>query len=571
MPSPRIVESPQTAPETNMNTLLSKQHTICDCNTCSQTCQPHVTDGEERQSSIDFEDEIQNFVYIRAPEISETVDNKEPTRAKRDINPELFPENGKIDGDDKKEKEKEMKTTLNYFNEYIEIVETIEPNATSFKLRDLQHYSSYMITVKACRATIDAPVDPENEEQPCGPEMQVTSRTFKKEDADLIKMFEVEKVTNGSLGAIKLTWQQPERPNGLIVAYTITFQRHDIDNHKAESYCIPHKGSHNISTHYYKLEGLSTGNYSIRIAAHSLAGIAKFTEPKYVHITENSNYNYYWAMSIGLFLIFFCIFMTFFIWCKRVYLPSMTSMKLIANVNPDYAGVSYKQDDWEVPRENIIQLHELGQGSFGMVYEGIIKHLKMSGDEIRCAIKTVNENATDKERISFLNEASVMKQFDTHHVVHLLGVVSKGQPTLVIMELMANGDLKGYLRSHRPEFENGNEPPPQPPTLRRIFQMAIEIADGMAYLTAKKFVHRDLAARNCMVAEDLTVKIGDFGMTRDIYETDYYRKGTKGLLPVRWMSPESLKDGVFATSSDVFSYGVVLWEMTTLASQPYQV
>lgn len=73
-----------------------------------------------------------------------------------------------------------------------------------------------------------------------------------------------------------------------------------------------------------------------------------------------------------------------------------------------------------------------------------------------------------------------------------------------------------------------------------------------------------------MVAEDLTVKIGDFGMTRDIYETDYYRKGTKGLLPVRWMSPESLKDGVFTSHSDVFSYGVVLWEMATLASQPYQ-
>lgn len=91
------------------------------------------------------------------------------------------------------------------------------------------------------------------------------------------------------------------------------------------------------------------------------------------------------------------------------------------------------------------------------------------------------------------------------------------------MELMANGDLKGYLRSHRPEYDNGTEPPPSPPTLRQILQMAAEIADGMSYLAAKKFVHRDLAARNCMVAEDLTVKIGDFGMTRDIYETDYYR------------------------------------------------
>lgn len=183
----------------------------------------------------------------------------------------------------------------------------------------------------------------------------------------------------------------------------------------------------------------------------------------------------------------------------------------------------------------------------------------------------MNLSILSRERIEFLNEASVMKAFDTTHVVRLLGVVSQGQPTLVVMELMANGDLKSYLRSHRPDAETYNPSADrQPPTLKRILQMAIEIADGMAYLAAKKFVHRDLAARNCMVAEDLTVKIGDFGMTRDIYETDYYRKGTKGLLPVRWMAPESLKDGVFTSNSDVWSYGVVLWEMTTLASQPYQ-
>ncbi|KAH1023594.1 hypothetical protein HUJ04_012768 [Dendroctonus ponderosae] len=175
------------------------------------------------------------------------------------------------------------------------------------------------------------------------------------------------------------------------------------------------------------------------------------------------------------------------------------------------------------------------------------------------------ENLHTGERIDFLNEASVMKAFNTTHVVKLLGVVSQGQPALVIMELMVNGDLKTYLRSHRPE-NDGNPPP----SLKEILQMAIEIADGMAYLEGKKFVHRDLAARNCMVSENLTVKIGDFGMTRDIYETDYYRKGSRGLLPVRWMSPESLKDGVFSSSSDAWSYGVVLWEMATLASQPYQ-
>ena len=91
-----------------------------------------------------------------------------------------------------------------------------------------------------------------------------------------------------------------------------------------------------------------------------------------------------------------------------------------------------------------------------------------------------------------------------------------------------------------------------PPILAETLQMAAEIADGMSYLAARKFVHRDLAARNCMVADDFTVKIGDFGMTRDVYETDYYRKGGKGLLPVRWMAPESLRDGVFTAASDVW-------------------
>lgn len=99
--------------------------------------------------------------------------------------------------------------------------------------------------------------------------------------------------------------------------------------------------------------------------------------------------------------------------------------------------------------------------------------------------------------------------------------------------------------------------------------MAAQIADGMAFLEYNKFIHRDLAARNCMVANDMTVKIGDFGMSRQIYTGDYYRKGNKGEMPIRWMAPESLGEGIFTSQSDVWSYGVVIWEMMTLGLQPY--
>ena len=133
-----------------------------------------------------------------------------------------------------------------------------------------------------------------------------------------------------------------------------------------------------------------------------------------------------------------------------------------------------------------------------------------------------------------------MKDYNTEHVIKLIGVVSQGQPALVLMELMENGDLKNYLRSRRPDSENNKLGLPVP-TLREVLQMAIEISDGMSYLSVKKIVHRDLAARNCMVSHDVVVKVGDFGMARDIYETEYYRKEGRGLLPVRWMAPESIK------------------------------
>ncbi|KAJ2948131.1 hypothetical protein O0L34_g9931 [Tuta absoluta] len=445
----------------------------------------------------------------------------------------------------------------------------------SATIKNLRHFTWYTVNIWACREQQGNETDTAYAETWCSDRAYKNFRTLEKPNADIVtEVHAVVLSSNKTLPVVNITWAPPVNPNGFVVAYNVHYSRVD-DNNQAQDVslqnCITASECKN-NTCTTLLRNLLPGNYSVKVTPVTVSGAGNGSAQAYVVIQEPAaGHEWIWGLIGGCIVLILVVGVGLW-YAKREFLQPNEANKLFASVNPEYVSTVYVPDEWEVPRANIEFIRELGQGSFGMVYEGIGKNIIKGKTETRCAVKTVNEHATDRERIEFLNEASVMKAFDTFHVVRLLGVVSRGQPTLVVMELMECGDLKTYLRSHRPDSDNslpkkdGNNPP----TLANILQMAIEIADGMAYLSAKKFVHRDLAARNCMVAGDLTVKVGDFGMTRDIYETDYYRKGTKGLLPVRWMSPESLKDGVFSSSSDAWSYGVVLWEMATLAMQPYQ-
>lgn len=422
----------------------------------------------------------------------------------------------------------------------------------------LRPFTVYRIDVHACNEEVGR----------CSASDFVFARTKPAEKADDIPGRVQVQMEEKAEGSVLLTWPEPVQPNGVVLMYEIKY-RLGPEPEKHECVSQQHYRAHRGT----RLSNLGAGNYSARVRARSLAGNGSWTESVSFYVPPPKRDNMDKLYLVIILPVIITLIIAFLI-AGAVYMSKKRNSDrlgngvLYASVNPEYfsAAEMYVPDEWEVAREKISMHRELGQGSFGMVYEGLAKGVVKDEPETRVAIKTVNESASMRERIEFLNEASVMKEFNCHHVVRLLGVVSQGQPTLVIMELMTRGDLKTHLRSLRKPNSTTQVLPP----LKKMIQMAGEIADGMAYLNANKFVHRDLAARNCMVAEDFTVKIGDFGMTRDIYETDYYRKGGKGLLPVRWMSPESLKDGVFTTMSDVWSFGVVLWEIATLAEQPYQ-
>ncbi|ROT61155.1 putative high affinity nerve growth factor receptor-like, partial [Penaeus vannamei] len=169
-----------------------------------------------------------------------------------------------------------------------------------------------------------------------------------------------------------------------------------------------------------------------------------------------------------------------------------------------------------------------------------------------------------------MREVEIMSAFRHENIVSLIGIVATdagGRPWMVF-EFMPYGDLAEVLRSCNKQFYS-NDSPVKSLGKEDLLSMSVQIASGMEYLSSQHFVHRDLACRNCLVGENLCVKISDFGMSRDVYTCDYYKVGGSRMLPVRWMAPESIMYGKFTLESDVWSFGVVLWEIYSFGKQPY--
>ncbi|XP_059147313.1 putative neurotrophin receptor LTRK 1 [Physella acuta] len=242
--------------------------------------------------------------------------------------------------------------------------------------------------------------------------------------------------------------------------------------------------------------------------------------------------------------------------------------------NPNYKQtINYYHSFKNLELQSLKLVKGIGEGAFGRVFLGTCTSATNEETVTLVAVKTLKGENCYKLQEDLEREAEVLSTMEHKNIITFYGVCRDNGRLLLIFEYMENGDLNNYLRTHGPDrfiFFKDCQPDSQEQLNQdELMSIVIQIANGMEYLASQHIVHRDLATRNCLVGKNLVVKISDFGMSRDVYTTDYYKVNGSAMVPVRWMSPETFMYRSFTLESDVWSFGVVIWEIFTYGKQPW--
>uniref|UniRef100_A0A3P9CR74 receptor protein-tyrosine kinase n=1 Tax=Maylandia zebra TaxID=106582 RepID=A0A3P9CR74_9CICH len=462
---------------------------------------------------------------------------------------------------------------------------------TRVHISDLMAHTQYTFEIQAVNGVSD--------QSPYSPQYTSVNITTNQAAPSIVSIIhQVSRTPN----SITLSWSQPDQPNGVILDYELQYYEKVHQCQLIELISI-----HQTNTAV--IRGLRPGTiYVFQVRARTVAGFGRFSGKMYFQtMTEvqsqdltMSGHDY--ILSKHIFCVVFVIIacalfclivyvISRFSFCFRVdgstcrlfcicfHFPVSSRFSFCiyicccffyfsVEVSPGmkiYIDPFTYEDPNEAVREfakeidiSCVKIEQvIGAGEFGEVCSG---NLRQPGKrEILVAIKTLKAGYTERQRRDFLSEASIMGQFDHPNIIHLEGVVTKSSPVMIITEFMENGSLDSFLRQNDGQF-----------TVIQLVGMLRGIAAGMKYLCDMNYVHRDLAARNILVNSNLVCKVSDFGLSRFLEEDTSdptYTSG--GKIPIRWTAPEAIQYRKFTSSSDCWSYGIVMWEVMSYGERPY--
>ncbi|XP_056459781.1 ephrin type-B receptor 3 isoform X3 [Gadus chalcogrammus] len=377
--------------------------------------------------------------------------------------------------------------------------------------------------------------------------------------------------------SMSLSWLPPEKPNGIILDYEIKYHEKDAGEAIAHTMTAQRSSA--------RIEGLNPRtSYVVQVRARTVAGYGRYSSPTdfstNLQPEPEKSIQEQLPLIVGLatasLVVLIAVVVVAIVCLKKQrngseseYTEKLQQYKspIVTPGMKVYIDPFTYEDPNEAVREfakeidvSCVKIEEvIGAGEFGEVCRG---RLKLPGRrEIIVAIKTLKVGYTDRQRRDFLSEASIMGQFDHPNIIRLEGVVTKSRPVMIVTEFMENGALDSFLRLNDGQF-----------TVIQLVGMLRGIAAGMKYLSDMNYVHRDLAARNILVNSNLVCKVSDFGLSRFLEDdpTDpTYTSSLGGKIPIRWTAPEAIAYRKFTSASDVWSYGIVMWEVMSYGERPY--